>query len=165
VEKLKRHWTERSTAAFIHRISFDFVTQLMKRMDQVPINQTELAKRLHVTRSAVSQFLNKPGNLQLVNAVEYAKGLGLKVALVAYDDGDPRNLRGPISSEIFEQCWKLQGAPVDYFELGSALLPTCRMSLWYDTAVTTNEPYTPLHIDAQLELTSSNDKKSVVYRA
>ena len=166
MEKLKGHWTERSTAAFINRISFDFLTQLAKRMETEKISQSELAKKLDVTRSAVCQFLNKPGNLQLVNAVEYAKSLGLKVALVAYNDGDPNNTRGPVNSELFEQCWKLQGAPLDYFEMAHAALETCRLSLWSSTAATNNagEPYEPIPMTSQLELTSSNDKR-VFYNA
>jgi predicted transcriptional regulator len=164
VEKLKRHWTERSSGSFIHRISFDFVTQLVKRMDETGMSQTELARNLNVTRSAVSQFLNKHGNIQLVNAVEYARGLGLKVALIAYDDGDPQNRKGPINSEIFEQCWKLQGSPVDYFELATASLPTCRMSL-FRTATTTDDPWKPLPMNAQLLITTSStdNKTKVVY--
>lgn len=148
VEKLKRHWTERGIASFIHRIAFDFVTQIQKRMEQVPIRNKDLAKHLGVTPSAVSQTLNSPGNLTLLNAVEYARGVGLKVALVAYDDGDPANQRGPISSEIFEQCWKLQGSPSDFFDLATLTLSTCRMSMFHNTALN-EEPWRSVPIDAQ----------------
>ena len=146
--KLKRHWTERSIASFVHRISFDFIAQIQKRMEEKPIKNKDLAKTLRVTPSAVSQILNSPGNLTLLKAVEYAKGVGLKVALVAYDDGDPLNQRGPISSEIFEQCWKLQGTPIDFFDLATATLPTCRVSLFHNTA-STEEPWKTLPINAQ----------------
>lgn len=163
MEKLKRHWTERSVASFVHRIAFDFVTQIQKRMDQARISRKELAKFLRVDPSRVSQVLNSPGNLTLVNAVEYARGAGLKVALVAYDDGDPKNENGPISSEIFEQCWKLQGAPVDFFELATAPMPTCRVSLFHDTAGT-DEPWRSLPIDPQqLLAVAATDRTSAAY--
>jgi hypothetical protein len=161
MEKLKRHWTERSVASFVHRISFDFVTQIQKRMDEARISRKELAKCLRVDPSRVSQVLNSPGNLTLLNAVEYAKSVGLKVALVAYDDGDPQNQKGPISSEIFEQCWKLQGTPIDFFELASTTMPTCRVSLFHNTAVT-DEPWRSLPIDPQqLIAVAATDMMSV----
>lgn len=147
MDKLKRHWTEKSIASFVRRIAFDFVTQIDKRMQEKPINRKQLARTLGVTPSAVSQILNSPGNLTLRNAVGYAKSVGLKVALVAYDDGDPKNQNGPISSEIFEQCWKLQGAPIDFFDLATATVPTARISLFHNTAST--EPWRPLPISAQ----------------
>ena len=148
MEELKRHWTERSVASFVHRIAFDFVTQIQKRMEEVSIRNKDVAKTLGVTPSAVSQVLNSPGNLTIVNAVEYARSVGLKVALVAYDDGDAQNQSGPISSEVFEQCWKLQGAPVDFFDLANVTVPTCRVSLFHQTAAT-NEPWRSLPIGPQ----------------
>jgi hypothetical protein len=163
MEKLKRHWTERSVASFVHRIAFDFVTQIQKRMVEIPIRNKDLAKTLQVTPSAVSQVLNSPGNLTIVNAVEYARSVGLKVALVAYDDGDPQNQNGPISSEVFEQCWKLQGAPVDFFDLAKVTVPTCRISLLHQTAAT-DEPWKSLPISPQqILLVAATDRVSVAY--
>jgi hypothetical protein len=49
--------------------------------------------------------------------VEYARALGQKVAIVAYDDGDSRNENGPINSVIFAMCWQLEGKPSDLFEM------------------------------------------------
>jgi hypothetical protein len=61
--------------------------------------------------------LNHPGNITLRNIVEYARALGLKVAVVAYDDGDPHNFDGPLDSEIFKSCWQIMGEPKDFFDL------------------------------------------------
>jgi len=41
--------------------------------------------------------------------------LGLKVAIVAYDDGDPDNDKGPLYSGIFEKSWRAMGCPSDLF--------------------------------------------------
>lgn len=113
---ISQHWTERSVDDFVHRISNDFVVQLDKRIDDVGVTRTEVADRLGITGGAVSQALNAPGNWELKSMVRYARVLGLKVAIVAYDDDDPNNDNGPIVSELFAKCWERLGKPVDFFE-------------------------------------------------
>jgi len=110
------HWTERSIEDFVHRLSSDFVVQLGKRIEDDEVTKKQIADRLGVTGGAVSQVLNNPGNLELRTMVQYARALGLKVALVAYDDGDPDNNKGPIISEIFAKCWERLGKPQDFFD-------------------------------------------------
>ncbi len=149
MDKLKGHWTQRNIAAFVHRVSFDFVTQIQKRLEQAHISKKQLARSLNVTPSRVSQVLNDPGNLTLANAVEYAKGAGLKVALIAYDDGDSENNNGPINAEIFEQCWKLQGSPVDFFDLVNVAASTCKISMFHETTADTGEPWRSPPISSQ----------------
>jgi transcriptional regulator with XRE-family HTH domain len=167
VDKLKRHWTERSIASFVNRIAFDFVTQIQKRLEEQRTSKKEFARLIGVTPSRVSQVFNDPGNLQLANVVEYAKGAGLKVAIVAYDDGDPKNHNGPINSEIFEQCWKLQGGPTDFFDLANVAMQTGRISLFHETA-STGEPWRSMPINAQLPLMevagtdTENTKKAII---
>jgi hypothetical protein len=108
------HWTAESTDAFVNRLSFDFITQLAKRMESLLLNQAGLAKRLRLTTGRVSQILNNPGNLTLSKMVEYARAVGMKITVVAYDDGDPHNERGPVNSEIFNICWENRGKPLDF---------------------------------------------------
>lgn len=110
------HWTNASTTDFVYSIAADFVLQLEKKMEG-GISQAEIAKCIGVSEGRVSQVLNNPGNLTLRNTVIYARALGMKVALVAYDDGDPSNEKGPINSAIFEGCWKMAGMPRDFFDL------------------------------------------------
>src|SRR5213083_2434121 len=110
------HWTERSVEDFVHRISSDFIVQLEKRIDDDELTQKQIAARLGITGGAVSQTLNDPGNLELRTMVQYARALGLKVAVVAYDDGDPQNEKGPVISEIFARSWERLGRPQDFFE-------------------------------------------------
>lgn len=43
----------------------------------------------------------------------------MKVAIVMYEDGDPDNEHGPVSSEIFRDCWALRGRPKDFFSLNN----------------------------------------------
>ncbi len=112
-----RHWTEKSIKDFAYRIAFDFVSQLEKRMDARSTSQKELAKILGVSPGRVSQVLNNPGNLTLQGVVQYARALGMKASIVAYDDLDSENRRGPITAEIFEECWNVLGRPVDFFAL------------------------------------------------
>jgi|SRR5436190_4074206 len=111
------HWTDRSTEDYVHRLSSDFIVQLENKIESEEITAKEIAERLGVSSSAVSQVLNNPGNLELKSMVRYARALGLKLAVVAYDDNDPRNEKGPIISEIFTKCWERLGKPEDFFEL------------------------------------------------
>jgi transcriptional regulator with XRE-family HTH domain len=106
------HWTESNVEAFIQKLTFDFITQLEKAMESNPdINQSVLAQKLNVSEGAVSQILNNPRNLTLKTMVRYARALGMKLALVAYDDSDPDNSRGPINSDIFRLCWERAEKP------------------------------------------------------
>ena len=114
---MQKHWTERSTKDYLFHIVADFIVQLEERMERQGINQDKLAKLLRITKGAVSQVLNKPGNMKLDNIVKYARALGLKVSIVAYDDGDRGNTRGPINSEIFKICWEKQGKPGDFWSI------------------------------------------------
>lgn len=116
---MKRHWTSRSTEDFVYRISSDFVLQVEKKMDEERMSQKDLAEKLRVSDGRVSQVLRNPGNLTLKKIVEYSRVLGMKVSIVAYDDGDSHNKNGPINSEIFHLCWKRAGAPRDFFTLNN----------------------------------------------
>lgn len=106
------HWTESSVEAFIQKVTFDFITQLEKKMESEPdFNQSVLAQKLNVSEGAVSQILNSPKNLTLKTMVRYARALGMKLAVVAYDDGDEDNSRGPVNSDIFRLSWEHAGKP------------------------------------------------------
>jgi len=121
------HWTSESLEAFIHRITFDFVTKVAKYLETKPLTQADLAKKLSISEGAVSQVLNTPRNLTLKTVVKYARAVGLKIALVAYDDGDPENKRGPINSEIFTACWENAGSPSDFRSLSPMTAATVSM--------------------------------------
>jgi transcriptional regulator with XRE-family HTH domain len=114
-----KHWTSRSAKDFVYRISADFILQVEKKMEEEGMNQKALAARLRVSSGRVSQVLRNPGNVTLRKIVDYARVLGLKVSIVAYDDGDPQNINGPINAEIFNLCWQRAGSPKDFFALDS----------------------------------------------
>lgn len=115
--KPQKHWTETSPLDYQSRITFDFLAQLEKKMEVLPMSQAELARKLGISESAVSQVLNNPAGLNLSTIIKYSRSLGLKVAIVAYDDDDPDNFRGLVNSEIFSICWEKQGKPNDFFAL------------------------------------------------
>jgi transcriptional regulator with XRE-family HTH domain len=106
------HWTERSTADAMFKVGADFVRQI-----EPPATQTRsrLADVLGVSKGRVSQVLNNPGNLTLKKMIEYAKALGKRMAIVAYDDAD--RSQAPISGEVFVACWERAGRPRDFFDL------------------------------------------------
>ncbi len=114
------HYTA-SDEAFISKITFDFVAQLEHRLETSGTNQSELARRLNRTNGAVSQVLNcSRTNLHLKTMVKYARALGMKVAVVAYDDRDPQNENGPVGSDIFRRSWEKIGRPRDVFSVNEA---------------------------------------------
>ena len=115
-----QHWTGTSPTDFAFWISSDFTAQIETHLEKQGIGKSELANLLGVTLPRVSQVLNNPGNLTLANVVKYPRALGLKVAIVIYDDGDPSNEKGPISAEIFQDCWRRAGKPNEMFSLSSA---------------------------------------------
>lgn len=122
MEKLK-HWTSRGTADFVYRIASDFVAQLEMKLESEGTTQKELADRLKLSVGRVSQVLNDPGNLTIKNTVRFAQALGMKVALVAYEDGDPTNACGPVSSEVFTASWKRVGRPRDLYQVSASTAP------------------------------------------
>jgi len=116
-----RHWTDDSTDDYLHGISSGFVRAIESAMGD-HITQGQLAERLGVSESRVSQVLNNPGNLTLRKIIEYARALSLNVAIVAYDGGD--NKRGLVPPEIFAKCWAKLGKPRDFFEFDSCTVVT-----------------------------------------
>jgi transcriptional regulator with XRE-family HTH domain len=114
------HWTAENDEAFAHAVSADFVAQIEKTMESAGISQATLAQKLEVSEGAVSKILNNPQNLKLRTMITYAKALDLKISVVAYNDADPNNERGPINSEVFSACWENSGKPRDFWDLQTA---------------------------------------------
>ena len=112
---MKTHWTNRSLEDYVFAIATDFIVQLENKMEDIGLSQDELAKQLGRSKGRISQMFNDPKNPTLGKIVEYSKALGMKVAIVAYEDNDPENKRGPINSEIFKICWEKTGKPRDFW--------------------------------------------------
>ena len=116
MEKLK-HWTHQSADNFVYAIASDFVAQIETRMEQEGMDRKTFARKAQVTPGRVSQFMNNPASLNLRSIVKYAFAADRKVAIVTYDDKDPRNERGPIDAGVFSACWQQAGCPRDLFEV------------------------------------------------
>lgn len=114
---MEAHWTERSIEDYRFRIVADFISQIEEKMNSETTSQDELATILGVTKGRVSQMLNNPGNITFNNIVKLSRALKMKVSLVAYEDDDPRNTKGPINSDIFKICWERQGKPNNFWSL------------------------------------------------
>jgi len=109
------HWTANSAADFAYSIAADFAAQIELKLESIPLDRKEYAERLGVGKSRVSKLLNDPGNLSVESMVRCARALGMKVAIVAYEDSDPNNEKGPIGSEVFRTAWERAGEPRDMF--------------------------------------------------
>jgi hypothetical protein len=88
---MKAHWTQRTIRDYLFRIAADFIAQLEKKMEAE--------------------------NISLAIVAKYAKALSMKMSIIAYEDDDPENIKGPINSEIFKICWEACGKPHDFWEL------------------------------------------------
>ena len=73
-QKATAHWTDQSYADFVYRISSDFILQIEKKLEKEEIKYSEFAAKWGVSPSRVSQFINSPGNLELVTSGPVRKG-------------------------------------------------------------------------------------------
>jgi len=112
------HWTERGTEDFFYSIASDFIDQLQEKMEALGMKQSQLAEAARVSKSYVSKVFKNPGNLSLETLVKFARTVGMKVSIVAYEDkNDPDNTRGPINSDIFRLCWERAERPADMWAI------------------------------------------------
>lgn len=110
------HWTAGSPLRMMRWVAFDFIAQLESRIEEIPgFTHGELAKRLSVSLSRVSQVMNSPGNFTIKNAVVYANAVERNVAVVVYPV-DPVD-RAPISGDVFRACWEIAGRPKNMFDI------------------------------------------------
>lgn len=121
---MNTHWTAHSTKKFIFRIATDFVSQLEDRMEILSFSKKKLAQKLGKSKGRVSQVFNNPGNLELESIVDFSRALGMKVTIMAYEDNDPDNTRGPINPEIFRICWEKANKPRDFWDLQETAIET-----------------------------------------
>jgi transcriptional regulator with XRE-family HTH domain len=120
---MRAHWTERSPRDYVFRIMADFITQLENKLSSLQMSQNDFAEKLNISKGRASQILNNFGNIRIDKAAEYARALGMKISIVAYDDDDPKNIKGPINSDIFRIVWERMGKPRDFWSLEEMRLP------------------------------------------
>jgi len=119
MKKNNRHWTAKNIANYVFSIGADFVAQLEAKLEESHIAQNALSTALNITKGAVSQALNNPGNLTIRSMVKYARAVGMDVSVVLYKKTDELKEWGPIHADIFRICWERAGKPKDFFEVQS----------------------------------------------
>lgn len=112
--KKRQHWTAKNSENLRYFVAADFVEQLRDCIDLRGFTQRQLADKLQVNESRISQVFNDPGNLTLNTMVEWTHALGFKTSIVVYDAGDLSNVRGSLSGSIFAECWRKVGAPLEW---------------------------------------------------
>jgi hypothetical protein len=133
------HWTQESAKDLAYHLSLDFFTQLQDRFEESELMQKEFAQKVQRSPGRVSQIFNSPPpNPKVDSVVRYAQALGLKVSIVAYDDEDGPNDKGPIFSGVFAKCWEVMGKPRD-LSLFAPVAFSNQMSESSDDVVLTNQ--------------------------
>lgn len=114
----KKHWSEKSAKDFRFAVAFDYIAQVQIALEERDLSQSEFAERVGVSKGRISQLFNNPGNMTMDSMVRFARGIGQKMGIVFYDDGDPQNELGPVDSELFRASWEAMGKPrsFDKFE-------------------------------------------------
>jgi transcriptional regulator with XRE-family HTH domain len=108
------HWTQESVEDFAYHLSLDFFAQLEDRLEDEELSRKDFAEESEVSAGRISQIFNSPPENPKINSlVKYAQVLGLKVSIVAYDDDDPTNDKGPVFSGVIAKCWERMGKPRD----------------------------------------------------
>jgi|SRR5271165_3623596 len=148
------HWTTHSLGDFAYWVASDFTAQIESKLEADVISNSEFAERLGVSASRVSQVLNDPGNLTLGNTVKYARALGMKIALVMYNDTDPENEKGPITSEVFTKCWERLGKPHDLFDLRAMRSNDRSWTVYKSTAGNVESKYMPITVQESASTTA-----------
>jgi len=62
-------------------IIHDFYNLLLSYMREINLNQSELAKKLGKSRSAISQMFNKNPNVSILKLVEIADAIGIEITI------------------------------------------------------------------------------------
>ena len=112
------HWSE-NLDNFRFFIASELMLTIDERLEELNLTRRDLAKKLGVAESAVSQRFSNPNNMSLKLMIEYLRALGMKLSLIAYDDGDYDNIKGPIPADIFTNIWEILGKPEDGLDLMS----------------------------------------------
>lgn len=113
----ERHWTADDARRFKLAVVFDFIGQIQRHLDEQGLSRAQLAKRLGVSESRVSQIFSDPGNLTVGSMVELGRALELKLSILAYDDGDAENRRGPLHADVFHACWEALNRPATMWDI------------------------------------------------
>ncbi len=72
------------------RLRHESLRSLHVALDASGLNQTELANRLGIRKSAVSQVLHGDGNLRVKTLAEYLSAMGYELDLRLVEAGEPR---------------------------------------------------------------------------
>ena len=108
-----KHWTEESLDAFLFNIGHDFISQLEEQMQIKDLNHEKLANILKISTITLSEYFDDPRKISLKTMLQCSRAVGMKLSVLAYDDGDESNKHGPINSKIFLKCWEDADKPRD----------------------------------------------------
>lgn len=108
-----KHWTTRSLEDLRYSVGACLLVQIEKEMARRGLSRSDVAKRLGVTRSSVTQMLNEQenNNFTLDAILRLSAAVGLKPAIVLYESDAHGG--APVPAETFTHCWSELGKPAD----------------------------------------------------
>ncbi len=62
---MEKHWTEESSRKFSYRITADFFDEIQEKLEELGLSQMDLAVRMGVSESQVSEIFDNPLNLTI----------------------------------------------------------------------------------------------------
>ena len=94
---MNKHWTE-TKGNYEYFVTTDFLDRVREEISSKNITRKELAKKLKVSESRVSQLLNEnSSNLTIGTVIKIARAVGLHLSLVLYEGSTP------LSGNLFER--------------------------------------------------------------
>jgi hypothetical protein len=114
------HWTAKSISSYIFAVTSNFVITLENQLTRQKKKYKDLAKALNIPMAEVMYKIDNPQFLSLVECLKWARAAGMKFILVAYDDEDTDNERGPVNCELVRLAWELLGRPDTMTQLREA---------------------------------------------
>lgn len=112
------HWSAKSDDDFRFCVASQFVDQIEKRLEELEMSYTDLAKKINRTLGRVSQFMNDPGDLKLSTMVRIVRVLGLKFTIVVYAEDQSRGIVEPV---FVKRCWEHHKCPTNRWDVNTAL--------------------------------------------
>ena len=113
MENPSKHWTDESPMRFKLCLMYNFLAGVEQRLEELCLTKKKLAEKLGVPPRQVNRLWDNPDKITLHHIITWCRVLGLKPAIVVYEDDSIPSRQAPVHPEVFLASWKRLGCPVD----------------------------------------------------